>query len=310
MLKYVLKRVLAALITLFVLVTVVFFMVRVMPGEPFTSAKLTPAVAANMEKYYGFDKPLPVQYVQYIGKLLQGDFGYSMKYTNRTVNDIIAETFPFSADLGIRALVIAISFGLTLGIISALNRGNKIDFICVIIAIIGTSVPDFIMGAFLQYFFGIKWGLLPVAQYKGFEYTILPSVALAFFMLASVSRIMRSSMLEVVGQDYIKTARAKGLSNFRIVVRHQIRNAIMPVITMLGPMVAAVLTGTFVIESIYAIPGMGKYYVESVSTNDYSMILGMTVFYGAFLIICNLIVDILYGIVDPRVRIATPVEDS
>ncbi|MBO6137835.1 MAG: ABC transporter permease [Lachnospiraceae bacterium] len=310
MLKYVLKRVLAALITLFVLVSVVFFMVRIMPGEPFTSAKLTPAVAANMEKYYGFDKPLPVQYVQYIGKLLQGDFGYSMKYTNRTVNDIIGETFPFSADLGIRALVIAISFGLVLGIISALNRGNKIDFICVIIAIIGTSVPDFIMGAFLQYFFGIKWGLLPIAQYKGFEYTILPSVALAFFTLASVSRIMRSSMLEVVGQDYIKTAKAKGLSNLRIVGRHQIRNAIMPVITMLGPTVAAVLTGTFVIESIYAIPGMGKYYVESVSNNDYSMILGMTVFYGAFLIICNLIVDILYGIVDPRVRIATPVEDS
>ncbi len=310
MLKYVLKRVLAALITLFVLVSVVFFMVRIMPGEPFTSAKLTPAVAANMEKYYGFDKPLPVQYVQYIGKLLQGDFGYSMKYTNRTVNDIIGETFPFSADLGIRALVIAISFGLVLGIISALNRGNKIDFICVIIAIIGTSVPDFIMGAFLQYFFGIKWGLLPIAQYKGFEYTILPSVALAFFTLASVSRIMRSSMLEVVGQDYIKTAKAKGLSDLRIVGRHQIRNAIMPVITMLGPTVAAVLTGTFVIESIYAIPGMGKYYVESVSNNDYSMILGMTVFYGAFLIICNLIVDILYGIVDPRVRIATPVEDS
>ena len=263
-----------------------------------------------MEKYYGFDKPLPVQYVQYIGKLLQGDFGYSMKYTNRTVNDIIGETFPFSADLGIRALVIAISFGLVLGIISALNRGNKIDFICVIIAIIGTSVPDFIMGAFLQYFFGIKWGLLPIAQYKGFEYTVLPSVALAFFTLASVSRIMRSSMLEVVGQDYIKTAKAKGLSDLRIVGRHQIRNAIMPVITMLGPTVAAVLTGTFVIESIYAIPGMGKYYVESVSNNDYSMILGMTVFYGAFLIICNLIVDILYGIVDPRVRIATPVEDS
>ena len=310
MLKYVLKRVLAALITLFVLVTVVFFMVRIMPGKPFTSAKLTPAVAANMEKYYGFDKPLPVQYIQYIGKLLQGDFGYSMKYTNRTVNDIISETFPFSADLGIRALVIAISFGLVLGIISALNRGNRIDFICVIIAIIGTSVPDFIMGAFLQYFFGIKWGLLPVAQYKGFEYTILPSAALAFFTLASVSRIMRSSMLEVVGQDYIKTARAKGLSDFRIVGRHQIRNAIMPVITMLGPTVAAVLTGTFVIESIYAIPGMGKYYVESVSTNDYSMILGMTVFYGAFLIMCNLIVDILYGIVDPRVRIATTMEDS
>ncbi len=310
MYRYVINRLIAAVITLFVLVTVVFFMVRFMPGDPFTSDKLTPVVAENMEKYYGFDQPLPVQYLHYIGNLLKGDFGYSMTYTNRTVNDIIGETFPFSADLGIRALVVAISFGLVLGVVSALNRGNRIDFLCVIIAIIGTSVPDFIMGAFLQYFFGLKWGLLPVAQYLGFEYTILPSLALSFFTLASVSRIMRSSMLEVVGQDYIKTARAKGLSDFRIVWRHHIRNAIVPVITTLGPVVASVLTGTFVIESIYAIPGMGKYYVDSVSSNDYSMILGMTVFYGSFLIICNLIVDILYGIVDPRVRIAPTREKS
>lgn len=303
MAKYIAKRVAAALVTLLVLVTVVFFLVRLMPGEPFTSAKLTKEVAANMESYYGFDKPLAQQYVQYIGNLLHGNFGYSMKYTNKTVNYIIGQTFPYSADLGIRALVLAISFGLILGILSARNRGNKIDVFCVVVAVLGTSIPDFIMGAVLQYFFGIKWGLLPVAQYQGFKYTILPACALAFYTLASVSRIMRASMLEVVQQDYIKTARSKGLSELRITVRHQIRNAIMPVITLLGPTVASVLTGTFVIESLFAVPGMGKYYVESVSTNDYSMILGMTVFYGAFLIFCNLIVDILYGIVDPRVRI-------
>ena len=303
MAKYIGKRLLAAVLSLLALVTVVFFLVRLMPGEPFTSAKLTKEVAENMRHYYGFDKPLIVQYGQYLGNLLKGNFGYSMKYTNKTVNDIIAQTFPYSADLGIRALVMAISIGLVLGILSALNRGKTIDFVCVIVAIIGTSMPDFIMGALLQYFFGIKWGLLPVARYQGFKYTILPATALAFYTLAQVSRIMRASMLEVVGQDYIKTARAKGLSDLRITGRHQIRNAIMPVITVLGPTVAAVLTGTFVIESIFAIPGMGKYYVESVSTNDYSMILGMTVFYGSFLILCNLIVDILYGIVDPRVRI-------
>ena len=296
MLKYVCKRIVAAFLTLFVLVTVVFFLVRLMPGEPFTSAKLTAEVAENMEKYYGFDKPLPVQYVQYIGNLLHGNFGYSMKYTNKTVNYIIGQTFPFSADLGIRALVMAVSFGLILGILSARNRGNKIDFLCVLIAILGTSIPDFIMGAFLQYFFGIKWGLLPVAQYNGFKYTILPACALSFYTLASVSRIMRASMLEVVQQDYIKTAKAKGLSDLRIVCKHQIRNAIMPVITVMGPTVASVLTGTFVVESIFAVPGMGKYYVESINNNDYSMILGMTVFYGAFLVVCNLIVDILYGI--------------
>lgn len=303
MFKYIVKRVIAALLTLWALVTIVFFLVRLMPGEPFTSPKLTEEVRANMESYYGFDKPLTEQYIQYMGNLLKGDFGYSMKYTNKTVNYIIGETFPFSADLGIRALVLAISFGLVLGILSALNRGKTIDFVCVIVAVIGTSIPDFIMGAVLQYFFGIKWGLLPVAKYSGFEYTILPTIALATYTLASVSRIMRSSMLEVVSQDYIKTARSKGISKFRITWKHQIRNAIMPVMTVLGPTVASVLTGTFVLESIFAIPGMGKYYVESISNNDYSMVLGMTVFYGIFLVTCNLIVDILYGVADPRVRI-------
>ena len=303
MFKYVVKRVIAALLTLLALVTIVFFLVRLMPGKPFTSPKLTPEVRANMESYYGFDKPLAQQYVQYMGNLLKGDFGYSMKYTNKTVNYIIGETFPFSADLGIRSLVLAISFGLVLGILSALNRGKTIDFVCVVVAVIGTSIPDFIMGALLQYLFGIKWGLLPVAKYLGFEYTILPSLALATYTLASVSRIMRASMLEVVQQDYIKTARSKGLSDFRITAKHQIRNAITPIITIMGPTVASVLTGTFVIEAIYAIPGMGKYYVESVNNGDYSMVLGMTVFYGIFLVTCNLIVDILYGVADPRVRI-------
>lgn len=303
MAKYIIKRVLAAIATLFVLVTIVFFLVRLIPGDPWNDPKMTPTVKENLMSYYGFDKPLVVQYGTYMKNLLQGDFGYSMKYSNKTVNDIIGETFKFSADLGIRALVMAVSFGLVLGILAALNRGKKLDFICVIVAIIGTSIPDFIMGAVLQYFFGIKWGLLPVAQYKGISYTILPATALAFYTLASVSKLMRSSMLEVVSQDYIKTAKAKGLSGVRVTVKHQIRNAIMPVLTMLGPTVASVLTGTFVVESIFAIPGMGKYYVESVSTNDYSVILGMTVFYGMFLIFCNLIVDIAYGLVDPRVRI-------
>ena len=303
MLKYIVKRVIASIITLLVLVTVVFFLVRLMPGKPFTSEKLTPEIAANMNAYYGFDKPLLVQYGTYMSNLLKGDFGYSMKFTNRTVNSIIAQTFPFSADLGIRALVMSISFGLILGTLAALNRGKKMDVVCVIIAILGVSIPDFIMGCFLQYVFGIKWGLLPVAQYKGLEYTILPATALGFYTLASVSKLMRSSMLEVVQQDYIKTARAKGLTEFRITVKHQIRNAIMPIITMLGPTVASVLTGTFVIESIFAIPGMGKYYVDSVNNDDYAMVLGMAVFYGFFLVFCNLIVDVAYGLVDPRIRI-------
>lgn len=303
MAKYIIKRVIAALLTLLLLVTAVFFLIRLIPGEPFTNPKLTPAVRENLEHYYGFDKPMWQQYLQYMKNLLHGNFGYSMKYTNKTVNYIIGQTFPFSADLGLRALCTAITFGLVLGILAARNRGNGIDFICVLIAILGTSIPDFIMGAILQYFFGIKWGLLPVAKYEGFEYTILPTLALSFYTLTSVSRIMRSSMLEVTSQDYIKTARSKGISELRITWKHQIRNAIMPVLTVLGPTVAAVLTGTFVIESMYAIPGMGKYYVESTINNDYSMVLGMTLFYGMFLVFCNLVVDLLYGVVDPRVRV-------
>ncbi|WFR59765.1 ABC transporter permease [Anaerocolumna sp. AGMB13025] len=302
--KYILKRIGISIITIFVLVTAVFFLVRLMPGGPFASEKMNPQIKAVMEAYYGLDKPLFIQYLTYLGNLFHGDFGYSMLYMNRTVNAVLLESFPYSFDIGIRALVFAISFGLVLGIIAALNRGKKLDFICIFIAIIGTSIPDFIMGGVLQYFFGIKWGLLPVAQYKGIKYTILPMIALGFGTLAMISRVMRSSMLEVVNQDYIKTAKAKGLSKMRIVYKHQVRNAIMPIITVMGPVVASILTGTFVIESIFAIPGMGRYYVESISGNDYTMVLGMTVFYGVFLVLANMIVDILYGFVDPRIRVS------
>ncbi|MDY5845736.1 MAG: ABC transporter permease [Bariatricus sp.] len=304
MAKYIAKRVLLAIVTLFVLTSVVFVLVRLMPGDPFSSDKMTPEIRANMEAYYGLDKPLPVQYVTYMKNVLHGNLGYSLKYGDRTVNRIIAESFPYSADLGIRALTFALFFGLILGIIAALNRGKKLDFFCILIAIIGTSIPDFIMGSLLQYFFGIKWKILPVAQYTSFMHTILPSIAVGFYTLASVSRLMRSSMLEVVTSDYSKTAKAKGLSDFRITVKHQIRNAITPIITIMGPTVASVLTGTFVIEALFAIPGMGRYYVESINMNDYTLVLGMTIFYGAFLIVSILIVDILYGVVDPRIRLS------
>jgi oligopeptide transport system permease protein len=250
------------------------------------------------------DKPLAEQYITYMKNVLHGDLGYSMKYESQTVNRIIADSFPYSADLGIRSLCFALFFGLILGIVAALNRGKKLDFVCILIAIIGTSIPDFIMGSVLQYFFGIKWQILPVAQYTSFKHTILPSIAVGFYTLASISRLMRSSMLEVVSSDYTKTARAKGLSDFRITVKHQIRNAITPIITIMGPTVASVLTGTFVIEALFAIPGMGKHYVDSINMADYTLVLGMTIFYGAFLIVSILIVDILYGIVDPRIRLS------
>jgi len=304
MAKYILKRIVISLATLLVLITAVFFLVRLMPGDPFASEKMPPDVKANLEAYYGLDKPLIVQYFTYMGQLLKGNMGYSMVYSNKTVNDIVASTFPYSADLGIRALCFAVFFGITLGIIAALRRGKPLDYGCILIAIVGTSVPDFIMGSLLQYFFGVQWKLLPVAQYTTWRHTILPAIAVGFYSLASISRYMRTSMLEVVSQDYIKTAKSKGISNFRITWKHQIRNAIMPVVTMMGPLVASVLTGTFVIEAMYVVPGMGKYYVESISTYDYTIVLGITIFYGAFLVICNTIVDILYGFIDPRIKIA------
>ena len=304
MAKYILKRIVISLATLLVLITAVFFLVRLMPGDPFASEKMPPDVKANLEAYYGLDKPMIVQYFTYMGQLLKGNMGYSMVYSNKTVNDIVASTFPYSADLGIRALCFAVFFGITLGIIAALRRGKPLDYGCILIAIVGTSVPDFIMGSLLQYFFGVQWKILPVAQYTTWKHTILPAIAVGFYSLASISRYMRTSMLEVISQDYIKTAKSKGISNFRITWKHQIRNAIMPVVTMMGPLVASVLTGTFVIEAMYVVPGMGKYYVESISTYDYTIVLGITVFYGAFLVICNTIVDILYGFIDPRIKIA------
>ncbi|MBQ9846092.1 MAG: ABC transporter permease [Oscillospiraceae bacterium] len=304
MAKYILKRIVISLATLLVLITAVFFLVRLMPGDPFASEKMPPDVKANLEAYYGLDKPLIVQYFTYMGQLLKGNMGYSMVYSNKTVNDIIAATFPYSADLGIRALTFAVCFGISLGIVAALRRGKPLDYGCILIAIVGTSVPDFIMGSLLQYFFGVQMKLLPVAQYTTWKHTILPSIAVGFYSLASISRYMRTSMLEVISQDYIKTAKSKGISNFRITWKHQIRNAIMPVVTMMGPLVASVLTGTFVIEAMFVVPGMGKYYVESISTYDYTIVLGITVFYGAFLVICNTVVDILYGFIDPRIKIA------
>jgi oligopeptide transport system permease protein len=302
-LRYILKRFLISLVTILILVTAVFFLVRMVPGDPFISDKLTPEIKENMLRYWGFDQPLHVQYFRYIGNLLHGDLGISMHYNSVPITRLIADSFPTSANLGLRALALAFVTGITLGIVSALNRGKWLDYACIIIAIIGVSLPDFIMGYLLQFLFGLKLKLLPIALWKGFKFTILPTLALSFYTTAMLTRIMRASMLDVVHQDFIKVAKAKGLSTFQIVWRHQIRNAILPVVTILGPIAAAILTGTFVIESIYAIPGMGKYYVLGIQNLDYSQILGLTVFYGAFLVLANFAVDIVYGFVDPRIRV-------
>lgn len=303
MLRYILKRLLVSLITIWILATLTFFLVRILPGDPFTSEKITPEIKANMMKYYGLDKPLPVQYATYMGNLLKGDMGYSLRYKNREVNNIIADAFPASAELGVRSLVFSVTVGLILGIIAALNHNKGWDYASMVIAVIGVSVPSFVVGALVQYLFGIKWKILPVAQWKSFAHTIMPTFSLGLGTLALIARLMRTSMLEVVGQDYIKTAKAKGLSPTQVTIKHQIRNAILPVVTVLGPLVAALLTGTFVVEQIFAIPGLGRHYVLSIQNLDYTMVMGLTIFFGAFLVLMNFLVDIAYGLVDPRIRV-------
>jgi oligopeptide transport system permease protein len=303
MLRYILKRTVIALITVLVLITIIFALVRMLPGDPFISEKTNQAIRDRMMTYYGLDKPIWQQWATYVDNLVHGDLGVSLKYPGRTVNSTIAQTFPYSAGLGIRALLVALSLGLFLGTMAAQKAGKALDVICVLIAIIGISMPDFIIGTVLQLVFAIKLKWLPAAQWESWRHMILPVFALSLYTLALITRLMRSSMLEVTHQDYILTARAKGLSPRQVIWRHELRNAILPIVTIMGPITAAVLTGTFVLERIYAIPGMGKFYVQSINDLDYTMVLGMTAFYGVFLVAANLVVDILYGVIDPRIKL-------
>lgn len=309
LLRYFIKRLTYAILTLFVLITLVFFMMRMLPGDPFLGDKAISATAmANMNAKYGLDKPVLVQYLMYMGNCLRGDLGVSITY-NRDVMGIISEAFVVSADLGIRAIIFAVIAGVLLGAIAAIKRGSVWDSISMFIAMIGVSVPSFILGALLQYFLGLQLrktfgiNLFPIQGWGTFQHSLLPAFALGLGSLATVSRLMRTSMLDVLNQDYIKTAKSKGLSQGKILRRHAMRNAIMPVVTVMGPTVASVLTGTFVIESIFNIPGLGKYFVTSIKDLDYTMIGGTVVFYGALLILCTLVVDLLYGLIDPRVKL-------
>jgi oligopeptide transport system permease protein len=303
MIRYVLRRFVIALISVFVLATITFFLLRLVPGDPFSGPRVSPEVKERLQQHYGLDRPLIEQYVRYMGQIARGDFGYSLTQRGRTVNSIIATTFPYSLDLGLRAMVFAIVTGMFFGIVAALNRGRALDYLTVILVLIGISVPSFVVGGVLQFVFAVKWPVLPVARYETFAHTLLPSFALSLATLATVARYMRASMLEVVGADYIRTARAKGLSRTQIVWRHQIRNAVFPVLTILGPILAMVLTGSFVIETIFAVPGLGRSFVIAMQNLDYPMVMGLTIFFGAFLIGMNFLVDVLYGLVDPRIRL-------
>lgn len=304
MLKYILKRIASSIVTLWVVITITFFLMHAIPGDPFTNEKaISPEIMANLKHKYGLDQPLIVQYGQYLGNLVQGDLGISIKYKNRAVNDMIKEGFPVSAHLGLWSAAIGISLGLLLGIIASLNHKGFWDYFVIFIAISGVSIPNFVFAAIFQYAFGVKLGWFPVARWGTPMHVILPALALGLRVVAFQARMMRTSMLDVLSQDYIKTAKSKGLNKRQITWRHAIRNAILPVVTILGPLLAGLLTGTFVIEKIFAIPGLGKFYIQSIQQNDYTVIMGTTAFYSTVLIILVFLVDIAYGFVDPRIRI-------
>lgn len=309
MAKYLLKRIGYSVLTILVLATLTFFMLRLLPGDPFTGEKIiSDEIMASLEAKYGLDKPLWQQYFIYMGNAIRGDFGISIS-DNRDVTDKLMATFPISCELGIRALIFAVTAGVLLGIVAAVKRGTAWDTGSMLIALIGVSVPSFIVGSLLQFFLSLKLYQLtgirffPVTGWTDLSSKILPSFAMGFSSLATVARLMRTSMLDVLGQDYIKTAKAKGLSQQKIIWRHAVRNAILPVVTVLGPITASVLTGGFVIESIFLIPGMGRSFVTGIQQLDYTLVMGTTIFYGTFLILATLVVDILYGFIDPRIKL-------
>ena len=307
--KYFLKRIAYGVVTLFVLVSLTFFMQQLLPGDPFIGDKNLPeATMEALYAKYGLDKPVWMQYFIYLGNCLHGDLGVSLQ-NHREITTIIAESFVVSFDVGVRAVIFAFVLGVLLGTVAAIKRGSAVDTICMFVALVGVSVPSFIVASILQYFLGMKLTMAlgdPVFATTGWDEwnsKILPVFALGFGSLAQISRLTRTSMLDVLSQDYIKTAKAKGLSQPAIIWKHALRNSIMPVVTVLGPITAGVLTGGFVVENIFSIPGMGRYFVQSIQNRDYTLISGTTIFYGAFLILANLVVDLVYGVIDPRVKL-------
>ena len=313
--KYLTSRVLYSVIALLLLAALTFFMMQALPGDPFIKEKKLPAsIEANLKARFGLDKPVYQQFFIYMRNIMQGDFGYSFEQ-KRPVATVIGTGIPYSFELGLRAIVLAIIFGLLFGITAALNAGKTRDASVMFLAILGVSMPSFVIGYLMQYYIAFKFSgvvrdlfsiqqLFPITGWKTETAKILPMIALSFGTMAQISRMMRSSMLDVISSDYIKTAKAKGLSRGAIIRHHMIRNSILPIITILGPITAAVMTGSFVIENIFAIPGMGRLFVSSVQAQDFTVIMGTTLFYGAFLIIANMVVDIAYGFVDPRIRLA------
>jgi oligopeptide transport system permease protein len=312
MLSYAIKRILGAIPTLLIIVTLVFFMMRIAPGGPFDAQRhLPPEIEHNISAAYHLDQPLWKQYGLYMGNLLHGDLGPSFKNHDFSVNELIADGLPVSAKLGFSAIILAIVFGVTLGTIAALNQNDAIDHGVMGLAMIGITVPSFVTAPILALVFGI-YGLhifgidifLPAGGWNGgaIQNMILPVIVLALPQIAIIARLVRGSMVEVLRSNYVRTARAKGLPNYVVVYRHALREALLPVVSYLGPAIAALLTGSLVVETIFGIPGIGRYFVEGAINRDYTLVMGVVIYYAVFVIVLNLVADILYAAMDPRVR--------
>lgn len=306
MLRYIGKRLLSGLITIWVLITLTFALMHAIPGSPFIKGeqRMPPELLKRINEKYGLDQPPLAQYLTYLKNIAKGDFGISFKRSDMSVNDTIRRGFPVSARVGAAAIAVSLLIGMALGIVSAIRKGGGLDHASMILATVGISIPTFVTSVLLLYLFAGVWNILPSYGLTSWRHYILPVACLSLSPVAYIARMTRSSMLEVMQQDYIRTARSKGLAEWAVVLKHGLRNAVLPVVTYLGTLIAALLTGSFVVERLYAIPGIGKYYVESIGARDYNVILGMTVFFGIFVVVCNMVVDIVYTLIDPRIRMA------
>ena len=304
MVKYIAKRIGLAIVTIWAVATITFFLMNLVPGGPFLSEKaISPQATAALEAKYGLDKPLFQQYLTYIKDALHGDFGDSLKQRGRTVMDIIKMKFPVSARVGGVSVLVSLILGVPLGCIAALKRGKFADSLISVVATCGSAVPSFVICTLLLYFFGVKLQILPTMGLTTAKHYVMPVMALAFYPTAYIMRLMRSSMLDVLGQDYMRTAKAKGLAGGKILFKHALRNAILPVITYVGPLLAYTVTGSFVVEKIFTIPGLGGEFIAAINGRDYTLIMGTTIFLATLIILMNVVVDIVYKLVDPRIKL-------
>ena len=303
MFRFIARRLLQVIPVLFVIITATFFMVRFVPGGPFTAEKaVPPEILKNLEAHYGLDQPLWRQYLKYLGRIAQGDLGPSFKYANRSVNEIIADKFPVSLELGAWAMLVALGLGLPLGVIASMKRNSFLDYLCSAFGMLGICVPTFVLGPLLALSLGIYLHWFSVSGWNYASDRVLPCLTLGFVYAAYIMRLTRGGMLEVLNQDYIRTARAKGASETRVVLRHALRGGLLPVVSFLGPAIAGILTGSFVIETIFQIPGLGREFVNSAFNRDYTLVLGTVILYASLIVLLNLVVDVVQVWLNPRLK--------